>query len=369
MTRMVAFGDSILEGWDGHEDIAHDQRIPELIGKINGWDVTNTAVGGTQFSGANSFESKTARMNFHTYDIVLVGFGVNDWCYPQSLAVEKEAIQEGISHIRTTNARIPILFELPTQDFRNGSTSLDDKNSAGFSQNQLCDLIIQVAKANGCKYYDWRTDPLITPANRMKTLGDNQVHPTKEVMRKMAERLAPVLAGMVPSSTKPTTPTNPSSPSNPSNPSNQPSKPVAEINCKLIEADDLFKLGDNLNKNVATAVDFINGIYKRIDSLFGTDLKTISYKVTYSNGLSRPLRNGVIRSLLELQSLVNDLIKCCNGLGIVDPLIGDTDTITINPPRTLTVDSRSYQSQLNAQWKLINDALNKISHFLTKMGV
>ena len=46
--RLIAFGDSIFEGWDGHEDIDRSKRIPETIGKINGWDVTNKAVGGTQ---------------------------------------------------------------------------------------------------------------------------------------------------------------------------------------------------------------------------------------------------------------------------------------------------------------------------------
>lgn len=334
---MVAFGDSILAGWDGHVNVAHDRRIPETIGKINGWDVDNRAIGGTKFDGVNSFVAKTAETNFFAFDIVLVGFGVNDWCYPGSLADEKAAIQRGIDSIHATNAKIPVLFELPTEDFRNGSTSLDDKNSAGWTQNQLCDLIIQVANANGCKYYDWRTNPIITPANHMTTLGDGQVHPTQATMDKMAQTLAPVLASMAGG-----TSTQPITPINPNKPDEHPGQPTIKGDCQLAKATDPFKLGDNLNGNVRTAVNFINGIYKRASSLFGADPKTVDYKTAYGNKLNRPLRNGVIKSLLELQHLINDLIKYCNEVGIVDPMTGNTDTITIDPPRVLTTDDKDY---------------------------
>lgn len=371
MIRMVAFGDSILEGWDGHEDIAHDQRIPEIIGKINGWDVTNTAVGGTQFSGNNSFDFKTAETDFFAYDIVLVGFGVNDWCYPGSLDSERSAIQQGIDNIHNTNAKIPILFELPTQDFRNGSTSLDDKNSRGWTQNQLCGLIAEVATKNGCKYYDWRTDPLITPANHTTTLGDGEVHPTQAIMDKMAERLAPVLKSMVDDKRKPATPTTPTVPSNPDgsegNTENGGNAKPAKVRCSLTMASDVFKLGDNLNSNVKTTINFINDLYKRTSNLFGMDSVQVTLETAYSNELLRPLRNGIITTLIDLQSIINQLISYCNHYGFIDMLTGDTPLITLKPPRQLSLDKEHYEKQLNNQWKTIEDTLNKLSNYVEEM--
>ena len=44
MTKLIAFGDSIFAGWNGKSQDSSDQRIPELIGKAMGWDVTNTAI-------------------------------------------------------------------------------------------------------------------------------------------------------------------------------------------------------------------------------------------------------------------------------------------------------------------------------------
>lgn len=377
MTRMVAFGDSILAGWDGHVNVAHDRRIPETIGKINGWDVDNRAIGGTQFGGNNSFVSKTAETNFFAFDIVLVGFGVNDWCYPGTLGDVKNSIQQGINNIHATNSKIPILFELPTQDFRNKSTSLDDKNSRGWTQNQLCELIIQEANDNGCKYYDWRTDPLITPENHLTTLGDGEVHPTQAVMDKMAQRLAPVLASMVKGDATPTTPVTPDHPTKPDDDHHNSGhgnsggdsgdvKPV-KIKCQLVMIDDPFKLGDNVNSNVKTIIDFINGIYKRASDVFGSDPKTVSLKTSYSNDLMRPLRNGVITTLIDLQHIVNDLIKFCNEFGFIDMMKGDTPLIEVDPPRMLTTDSDYYQPLLNAQWKLIEDTLNKLSGYLQEM--
>ena len=52
MTKLVALGDSIFEGWDGKEEIDHSVRIPELIGKQLGWEVDNEAIGGATLSGS-----------------------------------------------------------------------------------------------------------------------------------------------------------------------------------------------------------------------------------------------------------------------------------------------------------------------------
>ena len=64
MANLVALGDSILEGWDGHEDVPRERTIPKTIAKINGWQASNKAIGGTQFGGKNSFVQLTAQTNF-----------------------------------------------------------------------------------------------------------------------------------------------------------------------------------------------------------------------------------------------------------------------------------------------------------------
>jgi len=375
MTRLIALGDSIFAGWDGHVNLPHDQRIPEIIGKINNWDVTNKSIGGTQFSGNNSFDRFTAETNFFAYDVVLVGYGVNDWCYPPgSLNDERDYIQQGINNIHNTNAKIPILFELPTQDFRKESTSLDDKNSGGWTQNQLCDLIAEVATKNGCKYYDWRTDPLITLANHTTTLGDSEVHPTQTIMDKMAQRLAPILKSMISEDSHPIVPTNPDKTDNGSKDEDKSedknkddtSKHVKAL-CHLDKADDLFKIGDNLNSNVQKIIDFINGIYKRISALFGLDSVSVALETNYSNDLLRPLRNGVISTLFELQNIINELIKYCNRYGFIDELTGDTSLINLNPPRCLNLDKEHYEQPLNKQWQTIEDTLNKLSGYVEEM--
>lgn len=371
MTKLIAFGDSIFAGWDGHVNLPHDRRIPETIGKINNWDVTNNSIGGTQFSGNNSFDRFTAETNFFAYDAVLVGYGVNDWCYPPGgLNDERGYIQQGIDNIHNTNAKIPILFELPTQDFRKGSTSLDDKNSRGWTQNQLCDLIAEVATKNGCKYYDWRTNPLITLANHTITLGDGEVHPTQEIMDKMAQRLAPVLKSMVSESSQPIVPTNPNKPDSSSKDEDgigdNTSKPVRAL-CRLDKVDDLFKIGDNLNSNVQKIIDFINKIYKRTSDLFGLDSISVTLETNYSNDLLRTLRNGIITTFLELQNIINELIKYCNRYGFIDMLTGDTSFIKLKPPRCLNLDKEHYENPLNEQWKTIEDTLNKLSGYVEEI--
>ena len=49
MTKLIAFGDSIFEGWDGVKKVGDNQRIPEQVGKELGWSIENWAIGGTKY--------------------------------------------------------------------------------------------------------------------------------------------------------------------------------------------------------------------------------------------------------------------------------------------------------------------------------
>ena len=365
MANLVALGDSILEGWDGHEDVPRERTIPKTIAKINGWQASNKAIGGTQFGGKNSFVQLTAQTNFYAYDIVLVGYGVNDWCYPSgSLSVEQQYIEQGIQNIKNTNEQIPIVFELPTEDFRNGSTSLDDKNNRGWSQNDLCDLIAQVATEHGYQYFDWRHNPLITPGNHTTTLGDGQVHPTQDIMDKMAARLAPMLKSVYEQHNH-----NNSSNEEPSgnHPGDKPDdQPVTGDDVQLEMLANPFLVGSNLNANTEKVVSAINTIYQKVADLYSMTEDKVDLKVNYPTAPNRTLYKGVILTFLSLQETVNKLIKFCNEQGIVDMMTGKTDTITLDPPHLLTLDD-AYQKQYNAQWQIIGEVLNKLLGYLKEM--
>lgn len=363
MVRLVALGDSILEGWDGHEDVPRDRTIPKTIGKINGWDVDNKAIGGTQFgSGNNSFIQIASQTNFFAYDVVLVGYGVNDWCYPSgSLSVERASIEQGLRAIRNTNGDIPVLFELPTEDFRNGATSLDTKNNKGWSQNDLCNLIIEVANENGCSYFDWRTNPLITPDNHATTLGDAQVHPTQEIMDKMASALAPVLKTAYDNRET-------GHHDNP-NPDTQPDDPITGV-IQLQRLDSPWKIGDNLNSNIKKSVDAMNMIYQKVAGLYGLEENSESIQAGFDNTPDRKLRDGVLMTFIRVESSLNKLISFCNSYGIMDLLNGKTDSVNLDPPRQLTLgkdDNGDYQTQYNEQWKTIEKVLNKLYEYAKEM--
>ena len=362
--RLIAFGDSIFEGWDGHEDIDRSKRIPETIGKINGWGVTNKAVGGTQFSGNNSFDSFTAQTNFYAYDIVLVGFGVNDWCYPSSLDSEQQAIEQGIRNIRSTNPDIPIVFELPTEDFRNGSTSLDDKNSRGWSQNDLCDLILRVANQNGCTAYDWRSDPLITYTNHTTTLGDGQVHPTQATMDAMAQRLAPVVKEAYDNRKKSN---NNDNQNNNNNGNDDKPDPDQKGPVQLIKLTDPFLVGAVFKVNSDKVIQAANQIYQKISDLYEMqDTKEVTLNFANSKALNRKLRNSVVSSFLSLQSVMNDLIDFCNSHGFIDDITGMTPHITIEPPRQLDL-GEAYQNQYNQQWNTLATTLNRLLGYVKNL--
>ncbi|MCT3210499.1 SGNH/GDSL hydrolase family protein, partial [Limosilactobacillus reuteri] len=126
------------------------------------------------------------------FDYALVSYGVNNFSWPEALATVKQNAVNGFEALKRKNPNIKILLELPTEDFRQGSKTLYDVNDAFWNQNQLDDMLIDVAKQEGLEYYDWRPDPLITYENANQTLGDGNtgVHPTKATMRAIAQRLA-----------------------------------------------------------------------------------------------------------------------------------------------------------------------------------
>lgn len=374
--QMVALGDSILEGYDGHEDVARDRTIPATIGKILGWKVNNLAIGGTKYDmSSRGFYAMTTKYNFYGYDVCLIGYGVNDYSYPNSLDQERECILQGLNNLKRANPQMKILIELPTQDFRYGKTSLDEKNDKGWTQNDLDNMLISIARDQGVAYYDWRPDPLITPANHTTTLGDGQVHPTQATMDKMAQRLADKLRSMnigstepVVHPTQPTVPTQPTNPVQPTQPT-QPTQPAVKLisDLKIDRLSDLFGIGTNVENGIKRVVDKVNELYKslaRIEGLIDVPKASVN-RHSPGNELERPLRNYVVLSFNEVTSPINDLVHQFNKYWIRDPN-QPIDIVELLRPDKLALDSH-YVDTINYDWYLIENKVNELIGYMNKL--
>lgn len=196
MTKMIVLGDSIMWGVTGF-DSQHPRAnptIPDHIGTSLGWAVDNQAISGTRWADVDNkdnFLEQVAKFNFANYDVVLMGYGINDFDdAPYSSPTQiTYAVNKGITKIKSDNPNIHLYIELPTPSFVYGSTD-GAVNPSGYSQKQIYDTIKSEAQLLEVPAYDWRDNPLITYDNRAQTLGDGQIHPVNAVQQTMAERLA-----------------------------------------------------------------------------------------------------------------------------------------------------------------------------------
>ncbi len=352
MTKLIAFGDSIFEGWDGVKKVGDNQRIPELVGKELGWSVENWAIGGTKYD--QSYTGFPGILDQHPitgYDYAMWMYGVNNFGWPGSLDSIKQCLQAGITKAKGQNPTARLLVILPTQDFRWGGTTLYDINSQFWSQNQLDDMIKEVAQQNGVAFLDWRDDPVITPENCAETLGDGAkgVHPTVSTMAKLASRIADKLKTMGGTSDTPA-------------PSPSPTKNTAQLKLtRLTQASDLI---DNLASNNKLVVDYLNGIDSQIASIFATG--TISAQTVAKpdvEKLGREVRNYMFDLFGSIEMYLNGLIKMANSYGIFDQQTGQaTATVVLMPPTGLTLDS-DFVGAINALWSTIESTLNNLQSY------
>lgn len=351
MTKLIAFGDSIFEGWDGVKKVGDNQRIPELVGKEMGWEVENWAIGGTKYD--NSYTGFPGILDQHPvtgYDYAMWMYGVNNFGWPDSLDTIKQCLQNGINKAKVQNPIAKLLVVLPTQDFRWGGKTLYDINSQFWSQNQLDDMIKEVAQQNGVAFLDWRGDPVITPENAAETLGDGAkgVHPTVATMAKLASRIADKLKTMG-GTINPT-------------PSPSPTKNTAQLKLtRLTQASDLI---DNLASNDQLVVDYLNGVDSQIADVFATD--TIGAQTVAkpdANTLGREVRNYMFDLFGSLEMYLNGLIKMANSYGVFDQQTGQaTATVVLMPPTGLTLDS-DFVGAINALWSTIESTLNNLQSY------
>lgn len=353
MTKLIAFGDSIFAGWDGTKNVGDNQRIPELVGKELGWDVENWAISGTKYdSSYTGFPGILDQHPVTGYEYVMWMYGVNNFGWPDSLDTIKQCLQAGITKAKAQNPTAKLLIILPTQDFRWGGTTLYDINSQFWSQNQLDDLIQEVAQQNGVAFLDWRDDPVITPENCAETLGDGAkgVHPTVATMAKLASRIADKLKTMGGTASP--------APS----PSPSPTKNTTQLKLdRLTQASELL---DNLASNDQLVVDYLNGIDSQIASIFA--IGTIGAQTVAKpdvETLGREVRNYIFDLFGSLELYLNNLIKVANSYGIFDQQTGQaTTTVALAPPTGLTLDS-DFMDAINALWSTVESKLNNLQSY------
>ena len=353
MTKLIAFGDSIFAGWDGTKNVGYNQRIPELVGKELGWEVENWAISGTKYdSSYTGFPGILDQHPITGYDYAMWMYGVNNFGWPDSLDTIKQCLQAGIDKARSQNPTAKLLVILPTQDFRWNGNTLYDLNSQFWSQNQLDDLIQEVAQQNGVAFLDWRDDPVITPDNAAETLGDGAkgVHPTVATMAKLASRIADKLKTMGGTSDTPT-------------PSPSPTKNTAQL--KLARLTQASELLDNLTSNNKLVVVYLNGIDSQIDNVFATgtiDAQTVTPPTVET--LGREVRNYLFSVFGSIEMYLNNLIKVANSYGIFDQQTGQaTATVALAPPTGLTLDS-DFMDAINALWSTIESTLNNLQSYV-----
>lgn len=351
MTKLIAFGDSIFEGWDGVKKVGDNQRIPEQVGKELGWSVENWAVGGTKYDTSyTGFPGILDQHPIKGYDYAMWMYGVNNFGWPGSLDSIKQCLQNGIDKAKSQSPTTQLLVVLPTQDFRWGGTTLYDVNSQFWSQNQLDDTIKEVAQSNGVAFLDWRDDPVITPENAAETLGDGAkgVHPTVATMAKLASRIADKLKTMG-GTINPT-------------PSPSPTKNTAQL--KLARLTQASELLDNLESNNKLVVDYLNGIDSQIATVFATG-KIGAQTATKPDvdTLGREVRNYMFDLFGSLEMYLNNLIKVANSYGVLDQQTGQaTATVVLTPPTGLTLDS-DFMGAINALWSTIESTLNNLQSY------
>ena len=353
MTKLIAFGDSIFEGWDGVKKVGDNQRIPELVGKELGWSVENWAIGGTKYD--QSYTGFPGILDQHPiagYDYAMWMYGVNNFGWPDSLDTIKQCLQAGITKAKSQSTVTQLLVVLPTQDFRWGGTTLYDINSQFWSQNQLDDMIKEVAQQNGVAFLDWRDDPVITPDNAAETLGDGAkgVHPTVDTMAKLASRIADKLKAM--GGTDSPAPV----------PSPSPAKNTAPLKlAQLTQASDLL---NNLTSNNKLVVDYLNGIDNQIDNVFVTgtiDAQAVTPPSVTT--LGREVRNYLFSLFGSIEMYLNNLIKVANAYGVLDLQTGQaTATVILTPPTGLTLDS-DFMDAINGLWSTIESTLNNLQSY------
>lgn len=214
-----AFGDSITQGYVSYikeDGTASSKYLPNSnqswvykVAELNGYNVTNYAVGGTGLAYGNPNAPSTARqqvnaVDFTNCDLVTLAWGCNDWKYNSgpvgSVEDDKDedttpcaALKYVIERIQSQNPLCKIIVLTPINvcfwGTFEGNYGLSHSFSKTGTLEEFYNAIVSVCKYYGIEYIDNTHSSIFNRANITSLLLDG-VHPTPEAYVVMAKELA-----------------------------------------------------------------------------------------------------------------------------------------------------------------------------------
>lgn len=214
-----AFGDSITQGYVSYikEDGTASSRYSPAgkqswvykVAELNGYNVTNYAVGGTGLSYGNPNVTTTAReqvdaVDFTNCDLVTLAWGCNDWKYnggPVGTVEDNKdtdttpcaSLKYVIEKILSQNPLCKIIVLTPINvcfwGTFEGNYGLSHSFSNTGTLEEFFEAIVSVCEYYGIEYIDNTHSSIFNRANITSLLLDG-VHPTAEAYVVMAKELA-----------------------------------------------------------------------------------------------------------------------------------------------------------------------------------
>ena len=206
--KVFVSGDSITATYPTYND---EIGWAYQVGKALGVEITRAANSGNGYvysTGSGNAKSITADTNFANYDFTLYAWGTNDYgnnCEIGTLDDETPGREHihlyGVLHyiIRKVLADNPMCTPiLITPINRSDYGSIDSNwaygtpNGLGYTLNDYCDAIVNIAKYYGIPYVDNRISPF-TRVSVYNLLGDN-LHPNEYGYRRYGQWLSAQLS-------------------------------------------------------------------------------------------------------------------------------------------------------------------------------
>lgn len=340
MKKIAIIGDSVTFGYDGRKN--GPPIIAQTLAQLAHLEYMNLSIGGVAFGDSNGISGQVNRVNFKDFDYALIDMGINDYRFPhETIGNMQSALQSGIDKIKADNADTQIFLVTPLQSWEDDNGSLSQKNSMGFSQNDIDDMITRTARLNNLKYVDWRDNPIVTEANHKQTLGDGTVHPTAETQRLMAQRFFQVFfAGKTVDDNTPATPDQPV----------VPDKPKVDIQLDLIKTNS--EILTTSNKNFQK----IFKLLQQAASYEEEDSSQLGWQLENFTSYNRACYDYLVNTVKLIKRQVEDYL---GDNEVVDDDFNDVTSTNLVIPEAL--DLQTFREIMNDDFKELASVLESIS--------
>lgn len=344
MKQIAIIGDSITYGYDGRG--GSTPYIAITLARLAGLSYTNLSISGATIGDkAHGVLAQVNRVNFANYQYALIEMGINDFRFPgETLAYMQASLQSAINKIHKDNPSCEIFLVTPLQCWDYNGASLDNRNANEFSQNDIDNMILLVARLNNLKSLDWRKDPIVTDANHTYTLGDGVCHPTAETQKKMAQRFFQVFFnGQKVSDSQPDQPVQPDKPV-------VPDKPKVDIQLDLIKTNS--EILTTSNKNFQK----IFKLLQQAASYEEEDSSQLGWQLENFTSYNRACYDYLVNTVKMIKRQVEDYL---GDNEVVDDDFNDVTSTNLVIPEAL--DLQTFREIMNDDFKELASVLESIS--------